>query len=283
MIKAPLNQIRRGSMIYETITVETDGHVAVLTLNRPERLNAMNAQMLDEMMAACDQVEADDAIHALVLTGAGEAFSSGFDLHAQAAAPPKDEAAWAPVLRKDFDAVMRFWNLSKPTIAAVRGPALAGGCELAMACDITVAAENARFGEPELRFGAGIVVMLLPWLVGPKKAKEIILLGMDDIDAEEALRIGMINRVTPESDLAPTALKMARQMAVIDPSILRQTKAVINQTMQTMGMDRALEAALQADMVLEGAGSDDKREFLSRLRKEGLRSALAWRDARFDV
>lgn len=283
MIKVPLNQIRRGSMIYETITVETDGHVAVLTLNRPERLNAMNAQMLDEMMAACDQIEADDAIHALMLTGAGKAFSSGFDLHAQAAAPPKGEAAWAPVLRKDFDAVMRFWNLSKPTIAAVRGPALAGGCELAMACDITVAAENARFGEPELRFGAGIVVMLLPWLVGPKKAKEIILLGMDDIDAEEALRLGMINRITPESDLAPTALKMARQMAVIDPAILRQTKAAINQTMQTMGMDQALEAALEADIALEGAGSDDKREFLSRLRKGGLRSALAWRDARFDV
>ncbi len=270
-------------MTYETITVDVDGHVAVLTLNRPERLNAMNARMLDEMMAACDQIEADDAIRALVLTGAGKAFSSGFDLQAQAAAPPEGEAAWAPVLRKDFDAVMRFWNLSKPTVAAVRGPALAGGCELAMACDITVAASTARFGEPELRFGAGIVVLLLPWLVGAKKAKEIILLGIDDLGAEEALRLGMINRVTEEENLAPTALKIARRMAVIDPAIMRQTKATINATMRTMGIDQALEEALQADVVLEGVGSDDKRDFLDRLRAGGLRSALEWRDARFDV
>jgi len=149
-------------MTYEIISLETDGPVAVLTLRRPERLNVMNAQMLDEMMAACDEAEADRAIRALVLTGAGKAFSAGFDLQAQAASPPQGEAEWAPVLRKDFDAVMRFWHLSKPTVAAVHGPALAGGCELALACDITVAAEDARFGEPELRFGAGIVVMLLP-------------------------------------------------------------------------------------------------------------------------
>ena len=112
-------------MAYEHITLETDGAVGVLTLNRPARLNVMNAAMLDEMMAACDLVEADDAIRALVLTGAGKAFSAGFDLAAQAAAPPEGHAAWEPVLRKDFDAVMRFWHLSKPTIAAVRGPALA--------------------------------------------------------------------------------------------------------------------------------------------------------------
>jgi len=270
-------------MTYETITVETDGPVAVLTLNRPERLNAMNAQMLNDMMTACDRIETDPTARALVLTGAGKAFSSGFDLQAQASAPPEGEAAWAPVLRKDFDAVMRFWHFSKPTIAAVRGPALAGGCELAMACDITLAAESARLGEPELRFGAGIVVMLLPWLVGPKKAKEILLLGIDDLDAKEALSLGLINRVTNENDLMPTALKMARQMAVIDPAVLRQTKATINQTMRIMGMDEALEDALQADVVLEGRGSDDKREFLRRLNEGGLRSALAWRDARFDV
>jgi enoyl-CoA hydratase/carnithine racemase len=270
-------------MTYETISLETDGPVAVLTLRRPERLNAMNARMLDEMMAACDAVEADPALRALVLTGAGKAFSAGFDLQAQAAAPPEGEAEWAPVLRKDFDAVMRFWHLSKPTVAAVHGPALAGGCELALACDITVAAEDARFGEPELRFGAGIVVMLLPWLTGPKKAKEILLLGLDDIPAREALEIGMINRVVGPGEALPTALHIARQLGVIDPAVVRQTKAAINRTMRTMGLDQALEDALAADVALEGAGSDDKREFLARLRAGGLRAALAWRTARFDV
>jgi len=272
-----------GLMTYQTIALATDGPVAVLTLRRPERLNAMNAQMLAEMMAACDRVEADPAIRALVVTGAGKAFSAGFDLQAQAAAPPQGEAEWAPVLRKDFNAVMRFWHLAKPTIAAVHGPALAGGCELALACDMTVATEDARFGEPELQFGAGIVVMLLPWLVGPKKAKEILLLGLDDIPAREALALGMINRVVPAGEALPTALRMARKLAVIDPAVVRQTKAAINQTMRTMGLDQALEQALAADVALEGAGSDDKREFLARLREGGLRAALAWRAARFDV
>ncbi len=270
-------------MTYETISLEVNGGVAVLTLRRPDRLNAMNKQMLGEMQAACDAVEAQDTVRALVLTGEGKAFSAGFDLQDQAAATPRGEDEWAPVLRRDFDAVMRFWHLAKPTIAAVRGPALAGGCELALACDITVAAADARFGEPELKFGAGIVVMLLPWLFGPKKAKEILLLGLDDIPAEEALALGMINRVVPVGEELPAALKIARQIAAIDPAVVGQTKAAINNTMRIMGMDQALEEALAADVELEGRGSDDKRQFLAKLREGGLKAALAWRDARFDT
>ena len=173
-------------MDYRCITFERREAVGLITLNRPERANAMNRAMLAELNAVCDAVEADEAIRALVVTGAGGVFSSGFDLKEQAAAPPQGIAEWRDVLRDDFDTVMRFWHLSKPTIAAVRGPALAGGCELALACDVTVAAEDARFGEPELRFGAGIVVMLMPWLTGPKHAKEILLTGDDEIDARAA-------------------------------------------------------------------------------------------------
>ncbi|MEM1163497.1 MAG: enoyl-CoA hydratase/isomerase family protein [Pseudomonadota bacterium] len=268
---------------YEFIKLDRQDSVALLTLNRPERLNAMSQPMLDEMLAACDEVEADDTVRALVVTGAGKAFSAGFDLAAQAADPPQGREAWAPVLRKDFDAVMRFWHLKKPTIAAVHGPCLAGACELAMACDLTIAAEGARFGEPELRFGAGIVVMILPWLVGPKKAKEIMLLGIDDLTADEAARLGMINRVVAPGDLMPTALRMAREVAVIDPMVVRQTKAAVNRTMEIAGMNEALEAALQTDLDIEGVGSVDKQTFLQHLRDGGLKQALAWREARFDI
>lgn len=270
-------------MSFEFITLEVSDGVATLTLNRPERLNAMHQPMLDEMLAACDAIEVDPGIRAVVLTGAGKAFSAGFDLGAQAASPPQGRAEWEPVLQKDFDAVMRFWHLSVPTIAAVRGPALAGGCELAMACDITLATPDARFGEPELRFGAGIVVMLLPWLAGPKKAKEVFLLGLDDLPASEALSLGMINRVVPAEDLDATAHRMARQIAVIDPMVVKRTKAAVNATMATMGMDRALMDALASDLDIEGEGSPDKADFLARLREGGLRAALAWREARFDV
>ncbi|MEL6998845.1 MAG: enoyl-CoA hydratase/isomerase family protein [Pseudomonadota bacterium] len=266
-----------------SILLTVDGTVATMTLNRPSKLNAMDQPMLREMMAACDRVEADDSIRALVLTGAGKAFSAGFDLIAQAAAPPVGREAWAPVLRTDFDAVMKFWHLSKPTIAAVSGPALAGGCELAMACDLTIAGQGARFGEPELRFGAGIVVMLLPWLAGPKVAKEVFLLGMDDIPASEALRLGMINRVVPDDGVLEHAQALARQIGVVDPMVVRRTKAAVNMTMQTMGMEQALEDALATDLDIEGEGSPDKAEFLHHLRDGGLKAALAWRESRFDA
>ncbi len=268
------------TLLYETRPVP-GGAVALITLNRPDRLNAMNKAMLEEMRAACDAAEADDSVRAVVLTGAGRAFSSGFDLKEQAADPPQGVEGWRPALRRDFDAIMRFWHLSKPTVAAVRGPALAGGCELALACDITVAAEDALFGEPELKFGAGIVVMLLPWMTGPKQAKEMLLTGADKVTAQQALAMGLINRVVPVGEEVETALGLARQMAVVDPDLMRRTKRAINESYRIKGLDAALEAALAIDLEIEGAGTDDKRRFLEITRADGLRAAIAWRDARF--
>jgi enoyl-CoA hydratase len=264
----------------KSILYETRGPVALITLNRPERLNALDQPMLDALQAACDQAEADDAVGAVVLTGAGKAFSSGFDLQAQAAATPQGVAEWRPVLRRDFDAAMRFWHLSKPTVAAVHGPALAGACEMAMACDITVATEDAVFGEPELKFGAGIVVMLLPWIVGPKRAKEIILLGLDRVTAAEAREMGLINRVVPNGHDVDEALGLARRMAGMDRTLVKETKRAINRTYDLMGMSAALEAALDIDTLIEGEGMPTKRRFLEITRSDGLRAALAWRDGR---
>ena len=262
------------------VLYETRGPVALITLNRPERLNAIDQPMLDELQSACDRAEADDAVGAVVLTGAGKAFSSGFDLQAQAAATPQGVSEWRPVLRRDFDAAMRFWHLSKPTVAAVHGPALAGACEMSMACDVTVAAEDAVFGEPELKFGAGIVVMLLPWIVGPKRAKEIILLGLDRISAEEARAMGLVNRVVPVGRDVEEALALARRMAGMDRTLMRETKRAINRGYELMGMGAALEAALDIDTLIEGEGMPTKRRFLEIARSDGLRAALAWREAR---
>ena len=268
------------TLLYETRPVP-GGAVALITLNRPDRLTAMNKAMLEEMRAACDAAEADATVRAVVLSGAGRAFSSSFDLKEQAGDPPQGVEEWRPALRRDFDAIMRFWRLSKPTVAAVRGPALAGGCELALACDITVAAEDALFGEPELKFGAGIVVMLLPWMTGPKQAKEMLLTGNDRITAQQALAMGLVNRVVPVGEEVETALALARQMAVMDPDLVRQTKRAINESYRVKGLDAALEAALAIDLEIEGAGTDDKRRFLEIVRTEGLRAAIAWRDSRF--
>jgi enoyl-CoA hydratase len=266
---------------YSTILYEVIDAVARITLNRPERANALNQAMLTEIGQALDEAEGNAAARAIVVHGAGAAFSSGFDLKEQMERRPTGVAQWQPILRKDFDTVMRFWHCPKPTIAAVRGPCLAGACELALACDLTIAAEDAFFGEPELKFGAGIVVMILPWIVGPKIAKEIILTGADRIGAQRAYEIGMINRIVPAEDLDETALRLARHIAAIDPALVKDTKRALNRALEAQGMLEALEAALEIDLAIEGAGSPDKVQFMDIARRDGLRAALAWRDARF--
>jgi enoyl-CoA hydratase len=269
------------SETYRTIRLENSGAVALLTLARPERMNAIDKEMLGELEHALDAVEGDEAIRALVVKGAGGNFSSGFDLKEQMETRPSGFEAWEQILDRDFSAVTRFWHLKKPTIAAVQGYCLAGGCELALCCDITIAAEDAIFGEPELKFGAGIVVMILPWLVGPKRAKEIILTGADRITAAEAARLGLVNRVVPSAEVETAALALARHIAVIDPALVQATKRAINRSFEVMGLVEALDDALDIDLAIEGNGSDDKRAFMEIARKEGLRRAIAWRDARF--
>ena len=266
---------------FTMITVETLGRVARLTLNRPERANALNQTMLGEIGAALDDIERDADIRALIVTGAGAAFSSGFDLKEQMERRPQGVAEWQPILRKDFDTVMRFWHFPRPTIAAVRGPCLAGACELALACDMTIATEDAFFGEPELKFGAGIVAMILPWLVGPKVAKEIILLGEDRIPAARARELGIVNRVVPGDQLDDTAFAVANHLAAIDPHLVKETKRAINRAYEARNMLDALEEALAIDLAIEGAGSPDKMQFMEIARRDGLKAALAWRDARF--
>jgi enoyl-CoA hydratase/carnithine racemase len=228
-----------------------------------------------------DLAEADESVRVIVVSGSGTAFSSGFDLKEQMERRPTGFEQWKPILRKDFDTVMRFWHCPKPTIAAVRGPCLAGAFELALACDMTIASETAFFGEPELKFGAGIVAMLLPWLVGPKVAKEIIFMGEDRLSVERARELGIVNRIVPDVALDEAALTAAKHLSAIDPNLLRQTKRAINLSIERQGMLDSLEAALAIDLDIEGAGSPDKNAFMDIARAGGLKAALSWRDARF--
>jgi enoyl-CoA hydratase len=266
---------------FTTIVLEKIGAVARLTLNRPQRANALNAVMLGEIGSALDEIERDAAMRALIVRGAGAAFSSGFDLKEQIERRPKGIEEWRAILRHDFDTIMRFWHFPLPTIATVRGPCLAGACELALACDMTIAADDAFFGEPELKFGAGIVAMLLPWIAGPKVAKEIILLGEDRIPAARAREIGMVNRVVSVETLDAVGLAVANRIAAIDPNLVKETKRAINRAFEAQNMLTALEEALAIDLAIEGVGSPDKIQFMEIARRDGLKAALAWRDARF--
>ena len=270
-------------MDFETIAYRVEASVAHLTLSRPARTNALNGRMLEEINAAMDLAEADASAKVVIVSGAGAAFSSGFDLKEQMERRPTGFGQWKPILRKDFDAVMRFWHCPKPTIAAVRGPCLAGAFELSLACDMTIASETAFFGEPELKFGAGIVAMVLPWLVGPKVAKEIIYLGEARLSVQRARELGIVNRIVADDALEAEAVLIARHLCAIDPNLLKLTKRAINQTLERQGMLEALEAALAIDLEIEGPGSPDKMAFMDIARADGLKAALAWRDARFPV
>ena len=266
---------------FTSLSFECESHIAHITLNRPERLNALNKLALTEINQALDRAEADDEMRVIVISGAGRAFSSGFDLKDQMERQPEGSQVWRDILDLDFDTTMRFWNSPKPTIAAVHGACLAGAFELAMSCDITIASEDAVFGEPELKFGAGIVTMLLPWMTGPKQAKRIILTGDDRIVAQDALAMGLVSRVVPSGTHVEEAFRTARAIALVDPDLVADTKKAINRTYEIQGMQAALKTALDIDHTIESHGSPDKRAFMQIARERGMRQAIAWRDARF--
>ncbi len=266
---------------FTSILFECHDHVAHIVLNRPERLNALDKTALHEINEAMNRAESNTDVHAIVLSGAGRAFSSGFDLKAQMEARPEGAKAWREILDLDFDTTMRFWNSPKPTIAAVHGACMAGAFEIALSCDLTIASEDALFGEPELKFGAGIVTMLLPWITGPKHAKNVILTGEDRISARDGLQIGIVSRVVSPGTHVETALQIARNIARMDPVVVAETKKALNRTYEIQGMHAALKAALDTDHTIESHGSPQKRAFMDIARERGMRAAIAWRDARF--
>ena len=176
---------------------------------------------------------------------------------------------------------MGFWHSPKPTIAAVHGYCLAGACEIALACDITIAGEDSFFGEPELRFGAGIVAMLMPWMTGPKQAKELLFTGNDRVPAKRALEIGIINKVVAAGEHVNEAKKMAREIAVMDREAVVLTKEAIHRAYDAMGMRQALQHAVDIDVQITSLDTPDRMKFREVSKKDGLKAALAWRESRF--
>jgi enoyl-CoA hydratase/carnithine racemase len=160
---------------------------------------------------------------------------------------------------------------------------VAGAFEMALACDITIAAEDAYFGEPELRFGAGIVTMLLPWLASPKHAKRIILSGQDKVSAALAMQMGLVSEVVAPGEHLVQAMRVARNIAKMDPALVQETKKAIQRTYDIQGLEAALATALDIDHSIESHGSPDKARFMDIARAEGLQAALAWRAQRFEA
>ena len=263
-----------------TIRLESSPGVAHIILNRPEAMNAINTLMIEELTDLLGALETDESVRAIVVSGAGRAFSSGMDLKEDAAAGPRSADDWRLLLSGHLDFLERFWDHPKPTIAAVHGYCLAAACELAMCCDITIAEENTLLGEPELLFSSVITAMMMPWLTGPKIAKEILLSGEDQVTAERAERIGLVNRVAPKGKHLEEALALARRLAAIDPTALRLTKGAINRTYEIMGLKSALRDSLDLAVEIEGLDLPSRRAFRELVRRDGMAAALKWRSER---
>lgn len=246
-------------MAYENIIYEKEGEIATITFNRPQVRNVLNYATSDETLEAVEDAESDEAIRVLIITGAGDkAFTSGADIRELQARNTLTELTGAPSARRRI-LTFKLENMPKPTIAAINGLAFGGGCELAMACTFRIAAETAKFSQPEINLGIipgnGGTQRLLR-LVGKAKAMEMILTG-DVIDAQEAYRIGLVNKVVPQGELMAQAKDLARKLASKPPLALRAAKDTINS-----GSNLSLAEGLEYEnkMFAICCGTEDKKE-----------------------
>jgi enoyl-CoA hydratase len=241
---------------YETLLMNHDGAVAILTINRPEKRNALSAQVRADLIAALDALRDDDGIRVLVITGAGDkAFVAGADIAEFAERTPLEQRA-TMTGRRVFDEIAAY---PKPVIAMINGFCLGGGCELALGCDLRIAADTAKLGQPEINLGiipGGGGTQRLPRVVGMGQAMRLVLSG-ELIDAAEALRIGLVDVVHPAAELRARTLEFARGMAAKSPVALRMAKSAVR-----AAADMPLAAGLQyeTELFVTCFASDDKRE-----------------------
>ena len=253
---------------FETLLVDSDGPVQIVTINRPKALNALNQQVLTELLRLCGELAVSESVRAVVLTGAGEkAFVAGADIAAMAAMQPAEALSFAELGHRVMDALE---SLPQPVIAAVNGFALGGGMELAMACDILLASETARFGQPEVNIG------VMPGFGGSQRLPRRVPFGMaaeilfsgDNITAAEALRIGLVNRLTAPAELLGEAKKLAHKIASRAPVAVAKTKQALHTSRQgALSEGNAQERQLFSEL------------FATTDQKEGMAAFLAKRPA----
>jgi enoyl-CoA hydratase len=240
----------------ETILMEREGRVAILTVNRPDKLNALNDQVREDMLAALAQIESDDSVGVVVITGAGEkSFIAGADISEFAGRSPFDQrhAMRSPRI---FDIMSSF---PKPVIAMINGFCLGGGCELALSCDLRIASEKARFGQPEIKLGlipGGGGTQRLPRLVGTGHALRLILTG-DMIGAAEAQSIGLVEMVVPHEELRAKTLELAQKMAAMSPLTVKVAKEAVRAS-ERMSLEEGI--VYERDLFCLCFSTEDKQE-----------------------
>jgi enoyl-CoA hydratase len=265
------------------VLYEVDDKVGVVTLNRPEKLNAISAELQQQLTEAFARADADATTSVVLLRAEGRSFCAGYDISARA--PGTDDWRSDPTrahehLAPQLEFEMLPWTMKKPVIASVQGHVLGGGCELVMLCDLTIAAENATFGEPEVRFSAVGPAIVMPLIIGYKKARELLYFG-DTIDAHSALTLGMVNRVVPLAELRDASLAWAKRLSLISPEALYATKRAVNRGADAAGFRTALYAGLDVVGPLYATTTEFGQRFREIVDREGVPAAVRWRAAQF--
>jgi enoyl-CoA hydratase len=253
------------------IRYETEGRVATVTLDRPEKLNAINGQLQEELLEALATAEADPAVHVAVVAGAGRAFSAGYDVteNPAAGAGVVGDRDW---LERTMRGWLRIWDLRLPVLAKVHGFCLAGGTQLAALCDVTFVADDAVVGTPQLPLGAGYVSSVWAQLVGPKKAKEIFFVTGTTMTGQEAVAIGLFNRAVPSARLDEEVAAYAAAVARTPKDILALQKQSINRTQEMTGFHQALLQSVEIDAIAHVSSS--VRTVNQAIATRGLRETL---------
>lgn len=261
---------------------EVTDRVAHIRINRPKAMNAIHPGMMRDFKALIRELDEDPQISVIVLSGVGEHFGAGYDLKFKWSEHyGRSVLGQRRMLQDCVDFEYAPWDCSKPVIAMVRGYCLAGSCELAMMCCVTIASDNAKFGEPEVRFSTSPPAVIMPWIVGLKKARELLYTG-DTIDAEQALQWGMVNRVVPDQKLEEETFKLARRMSAISIEALQTTKASINKGAEIGGLRNAITYGIEQGAMLDASDTEALRTFDAVRKKDGLGAAIRWRESQFE-
>lgn len=245
-------------MSYETLIYTKEEGIAIVTMHRPERLNALSFQLKDELSEVFDEIDGDADVQVVILTGGEKAFSAGADIKERATVQMSQPEYYFNQ-RKSHATYCKIENLEKPVIGAISGVAVGGGCELTLVCDLRIASETARFGVPEVKIGmipAGGGTQRLPRIIGVTKAKELLFTG-DFIDAQEAYRLGLVNKVVPVDQLMDEAKAMAKKLMSNPPLSIKFAKRAVNAGMQ-MDMASALDYETYCASIV--ATSEDRIE-----------------------
>jgi enoyl-CoA hydratase/carnithine racemase len=269
-------------MTAQLVTYTVDGRVGIVTLNRPDKLNAISPELKHQLIERFHEADVDPATAVVVLRAEGRSFSAGYDIGPNPARAERrgNALAWHESLTDDIRLEMTPWDMKKPVIASVQGHCLGGGCELVMMCDLTVAADDALFGEPEIRFSNVGPAMIMPFIIGLKRARELLYTG-DPIDAKTALSYGMVNRVVPRAELSAATMKLARRISLISPEALAGTKLAINRGADAAGFTNRIHAGLDVLAPLYATKTELGQRFRDIAASEGVPAAVRWRAAQF--